>query len=283
MQADDWKDDFIRQLIKLPAAGFKMFTTSLLKAEGFQDVEVHDNKQSSNQVNGDCIYRASLFGLKVHFLSVRKQAITKEHHILPLEKKIKSHRERGLLISTSPIGNKLRAYCQKESKRSIDVVDRNLLCETCRNRGHGLSVSTHAIERVGIDLRDFGPAPEKESSLFVFEPGDKARETYGKAWQCIANELYGQRNGMGERRNLFSEILEIKLFGNRKLFVNSKEKLPQWARKSCYPIKLGKPPHQTWLLNTVLSNEEKCRYLQLIADHAELSFGTGKQIDVGFC
>lgn len=301
MLADDWKGIFLGQLNGLPAAGFRKFTTSLLEAEGFQDVTV-DDRQGSNQVSGSGIYRAALFGFKVRFLSLRKEAVTKRH-FHALEGSIRSHRERGLLIATEIIGKQLREYCQKDSRSSIDVIDGPMLCEACRNRRIGLTVTTHTVDKVETDLSDFGPlagqakdgpgftpglppaqvAPAqwktRDGSAFIPSMNKHASARFCEAWQYMASKIYED-----DCRDLCAELLEKRILGNRIMLGKRKEELSaSTQQQGCFcTITVGVPPKQfVWLLNHGLSNNEKRSFLQKVAVYAGFTFGRGQQIDIG--
>lgn len=278
MLADDWKDKFLGQLNDLPVAGFKRFTTSLLEAEGFQDV-VADDRHSNNQVSGHAIYRASLFGFKVRFLSLRRRPVTKEH-FLSLEGSIRSHRERGLLISTEIIGKQLRDYCQEESRSSIDLIDGPMLCEACRNRRIGLTVTTHTVDKVETDLRDFGPSVRSEVPEPKVNLNPRAKDLYCDAWQRMANMVYKDNC-----RDLCAEILENRILGNRTILGKREEDLSvSTQEQGCfYTLKVGEHPERyVWLVNHGLSNADKRAVLRKVADFAGITFGKGQQIDVGF-
>lgn len=298
MLVDDWKDKFLGQLNDLPPEGYRKFITSLLEAAGFQDVVAND-RISGNQVSGSGIYRASLFGFKVKFLSLRKQAVTKRH-FHALESNIRTHRERGLLIATESVGNKLRDYSQKVSRSSIDVVDGYMLCEVCRNRRHGLTVTTHAVDKVETDLRDFAPLagqtkdgpgftpglPQKKvapargkakyGDVFIPSMNKPANVRYCEAWQHMANKIYEDN-----RRDLCGELLEQGIISRRKLIAESKEGLSASTQEQgCfYTLEIGE---HVWLIDYGLSNKEKRKFLKQAADYAGFSFGKGMQIYVGF-
>lgn len=148
---DDWTQQLIEQLSRMSPVGFEHLSRSLLRAAGFDDVEV-SARSGDGGIDGIGVYRpAGLISFHTAFQCKRYQGSVSASTVRDFRGSLDGRADRGIIITTGYFTRDAQAEASRPGAKPIDLIDGDGFCELLREHSLGVKTTQRTVEDVTVD------------------------------------------------------------------------------------------------------------------------------------
>lgn len=144
---EEWKNQLLNILYKIPAAAFERLAQRLLRESGFFQVEV-TGKSGDGGIDGKGIVRVSgLLSFHVIFQCKRYKGSVVPSQVRDFRGAMQGRADKGLIITTGRFTREAIKEATRDGAPPIDLIDGELLCDKLKELKLGINVQmTETIE-----------------------------------------------------------------------------------------------------------------------------------------
>lgn len=155
-RTESWRDELLDVLQKMDPTAFERLTMRLLRASGFEQVEV-TKRTGDGGIDGQGFLRVNLLSFYVLFQCKRNASTNPVHRpeIQAFKGAIMGKSEKGLFITTSRFSPRAREEAIRGGGVSIELIDGELLCSLLKKLELGTRTEIVQHENVFIDREFF--------------------------------------------------------------------------------------------------------------------------------
>ncbi len=147
--ADNWRDELMAVLVKIPPKAFERLCQRILRESGFIQVEV-TGRSGDGGIDGHGIIRlAGLISFPVIFQAKRHQGSVGPNVVREVRGAMVGRADKGVIITTGGFTQDARKEATRDGAPPIDLIDGELLVD--KPRELRLGVRTKMVEAMEID------------------------------------------------------------------------------------------------------------------------------------
>ena len=147
----DWTKALKDRLIQMSPSGFEHLSAALLRAAGFDEVEV-TGSSSDGGIDGIGVYRPSgLISFHIAFQCKRYQGSVSASTVRDFRGSFIGRADRGIILTTGTFTRDARGEAQRAGANPIDLIDGNDLCDLLQEHSLGVRTTTRTVEDIMID------------------------------------------------------------------------------------------------------------------------------------
>jgi restriction system protein len=152
--SEEWKDQLLNVLYKIPAAAFERLAQRILRESGFFQVEV-TGKTNDGGIDGKGIVRVSgLLSFHVIFQCKRFRGSVGSAVVRDFRGAMQGRADKGLIITTGTFTKEAIKEATRDGAPPIDLINGEILCDKLKELRLGIDVQM--IENVEIKKEWFG-------------------------------------------------------------------------------------------------------------------------------
>ena len=152
----DWRDDLLVRLKVMSPTGFEHLAAALLRAAGFDDVDV-TGQTSDGGIDGIGIYRPSgLISFHTAFQCKRYQGSVGASVVRDFRGSFIGRADRGIIVTTGYFTNEAKSEANRAGANPVDLIDGEALCDLLREHKLGVRTTTRVVEDITVDETYFG-------------------------------------------------------------------------------------------------------------------------------
>ncbi|WP_426670642.1 restriction endonuclease [Mucilaginibacter sp. McL0603] len=144
---EEWKDQLLNILYKIPPAAFERLAQRLLRESGFFQVEV-TGKSGDGGIDGKGIVRVSgLLSFHVIFQCKRYKGAVTPSQVRDFRGAMQGRADKGLIITTGRFTREAVKEATRDGAPPIDLIDGEILCDKLKELKLGIAIQmTETIE-----------------------------------------------------------------------------------------------------------------------------------------
>ena len=148
---DDWRNDLLDRMKGISPAGFEHLSAALLRASGFDDVEVI-GRSGDGGIDGIGTYRPSgLISFHTAFQCKRYQGSVGAGAIRDFRGSFVGRADRGIILTTGHFTRDARDEASRPGANPVDLIDGETFCDLLREHSLGVRTTQRVVEDVTID------------------------------------------------------------------------------------------------------------------------------------
>jgi restriction system protein len=156
-EAEDWREELLRVLLKMEPSSFEHLAKRLLRAAGFINTTVTGGAGDGG-IDGVGVYRLSLVSFPVYFQCKRYKGTVGPEKVRDFRGAMQGRGDKGLLITTGSFTAEAKREATRDGAPPIDLIDGEQLCELLREHRLGVETKMRTIEEVSVQ-HDFFREP----------------------------------------------------------------------------------------------------------------------------
>jgi len=149
---EGWKDNLLKTLKTMPAAGFERLAQRILRESGFVKVEV-TGKSGDDGIDGIGVLRLTLISFQVFFQCKRYKDIVGPETIRDFRGAMVGRTDKGLVITTGRFTDKAKREASRDGAPPVELIDGEQLCDLLKVLK--LGVKTELVEQVSVESEFF--------------------------------------------------------------------------------------------------------------------------------
>jgi restriction system protein len=147
----DWQQLMLQRLKIVSAKGFEHLAAALLRAAGFDDVEV-TGRTNDGGIDGIGIYRPSgLISFHTAFQCKRYQGSVGAGTVRDFRGSFVGRADRGIILTTGYFTHAARDEASRAGANPVDLIDGEAFCDLLREHSLGVQTTKRVVEDVTID------------------------------------------------------------------------------------------------------------------------------------
>ena len=150
-EASDWQQLTLTRVRLVSAKGFEHLAAALLRAAGFDEVEV-TGRSSDGGIDGIGIYRPSgLISFHTAFQCKRYQGSVGPGIVRDFRGSFIGRADRGIIITSGHFTPEARTEASRPGANPVDLIDGEALCDLLKEHSLGIRTTQRVVEDVSID------------------------------------------------------------------------------------------------------------------------------------
>ncbi len=146
-----WSDALLDRLKQVSPAGFEHLSAALLRAAGFDDVEI-TGRSGDGGIDGIGIYRPSgLISFHTAFQCKRYPGSVGAGSVRDFRGSFVGRAERGIMLTTGHFTRDARDEATRAGANHVDLIDGETFCELLREHSLGVRTTQRVVEDITID------------------------------------------------------------------------------------------------------------------------------------
>lgn len=144
-----WKEELLHRLGEMTPSAFEHLAASILRAAGFDEVEV-TGRSGDGGIDGIGVYRPlGLISFQTAFQCKRYQGSVGAGAVRDFRGSFIGRSDRGLIVTTSTFTKAARQESARAGANQVDLIDGDALCDLLRD--FQIGVKTRTIEVTEVD------------------------------------------------------------------------------------------------------------------------------------
>ena len=150
-EATDWQQSTLTRVRLVSAKGFEHLAAALLRAAGFDEVEV-TGRSSDGGIDGIGIYRPSgLISFHTAFQCKRYQGSVGAGIVRDFRGSFIGRADRGIIITSGHFTPEARTEASRPGANPVDLIDGEALCDLLKEHSLGIRTTQRVVEDITID------------------------------------------------------------------------------------------------------------------------------------
>ena len=150
-ETSDWQHSVLSRVKETSPKGFEHLAASLLRAAGFDDVEV-TGRTNDGGIDGIGVYRPSgLISFHTAFQCKRYQGSVGAGIVRDFRGSFIGRADRGIIITSGSFTTEARSEASRPGANPVDLIDGEALCELLKEHSLGVRTTKRIVEDVTID------------------------------------------------------------------------------------------------------------------------------------
>ncbi|MCY4617669.1 MAG: restriction endonuclease [Chloroflexi bacterium] len=150
-EARSWQDELIDHLVRVSPKGFEHLAAALLRAAGFDDVEV-TGRSSDGGIDGIGTYHPSgLISFHTAFQCKRYKSVVGAPTVRDFRGSFIGRSDRGIVITTGTFTREAREEAARPGANPVDLIDGAALCQLLKEHSLGVRTTQRLVEDVTVD------------------------------------------------------------------------------------------------------------------------------------
>jgi len=151
----EWKEIVLKRLRSIRPDTFERLSASLLRAAGFDEVEV-TGRSGDGGIDGVGVYRPTgLISFHTAFQCKRYQGSVGAGAVRDFRGSFIGRADRGIIITTGTFTRDAKSEASRPGANPVDLVDGEQLCDLLMEHRLGVRVTQRMVEDVTIDTAYF--------------------------------------------------------------------------------------------------------------------------------
>lgn len=148
---DDWRDELLTALKKMPSDAFERLSQRLLRESGFVQVEV-TARSGDGGIDGKGVLRiGALLSFHVVFQCKRYKKSVSPSIVRDFRGAMDGRADKGLLITTGTFSREAKREASRDGAQPIDLVDGDAFVEKLKELGLGVDIKPVTVERITVN------------------------------------------------------------------------------------------------------------------------------------
>lgn len=153
-ETDDWREELLEALFKMPPDAFEHLAKRLLRAAGFINANV-TGRSGDGGIDGVGVYRLSLVSFPVFFQCKRYKGSVTPDKVRDFRGAMAGRGDKGLLITTGTFTAEAKKEATRDGAPPIDLIDGERLCDLLKEHQLGVRTTLRTIEDVEVNAEFF--------------------------------------------------------------------------------------------------------------------------------
>lgn len=150
-----WSDALLDRVKQVSSDGFEHLSAALLRAAGFDDVEI-TGRSGDGGIDGIGIYRPSgLISFHTAFQCKRYQGSVGAGSVRDFRGSFVGRAERGIMLTTGHFTRDARDEATRAGANPVDLIDGETFCELLREHSLGVRMTQRVVEDIVVDQAYF--------------------------------------------------------------------------------------------------------------------------------